>query len=150
MEINFTTIVTLLDIYPSEDGLRNVVKRVHWKVFAFDNNQKYYETIGIYECATPSTTDFTAYDNLTNEIVLGWVSSEVNFSMIKNELSNKINLANNPTININLPWSNETDIVPNLPEPPKEEVIIEEENPIIDEENEVIEEKEVILEPKTI
>ena len=136
MEINFTTIVTLLDIFPSEDGLKNVVKRVHWKVFAFDNNEKYYETTGTYECASPSISDFTAYDNLTSDVVLGWVATEVDFNLVKTELANKINLANNPTINIDLPWSNDTTPLPNLPEPEKEEVKIQE--------------KEVILEPKTI
>lgn len=126
MEINFTTIVTLLDIYPSEDGLSNVVKRVHWKVFAFDNNKKYYEKTGIYNCSAPSGNDYTAYNNLTSDIVLGWVSSEVDFAKIKNDLQFEINLANNPTINIDLPFSNESENLPNLPKPPKEEVITEE------------------------
>jgi hypothetical protein len=144
--MKFRTIITHFDIYPSKDKLTNVIKKVYWKVECIDNGKYYFET-GEYLLPIASDKDFTAYDNLTKEQVLSWLT-EVDFEKVKLELEQKIDAENNPTINLQLPWADLSD-APILPEPPKEEVIIEQENPIIEEQNDTIQENELILEPKT-
>ena len=56
-------------------------------------------------CATPSDTDFTAYEDLTYEQVCAWLSSGLNVEAIDSNLEAQIeNLKNPPIINLPLPW----------------------------------------------
>lgn len=115
--MEFNTLITHFDIYPSKDGLTNVVKKVYWKVDCVNNGKYYFET-GDYLLPTASGKDFTAYDNLTKEQVLAWL--DVDFEQVKAELEQKIDAINNPTISLQLPWADLSD-APNMPKPPNEE-----------------------------
>jgi len=115
--MEFNTLITHFDIYPSKDALTNVIKKVYWKVECINNGKYYFET-GEYLLPSASDTDFTAYDNLTKEQVLAWL--DVDFEQVKADLEQKIDAVNNPTINLQLPWADLSD-APILPEPPKEE-----------------------------
>ena len=121
--MEYNTLITHFDVYPSKDTLNNVIKKVYWKVECINNGKYYFET-GEYLLPTTSGNDFTAYDNLTKEQVLSWLT-DVDFEQVKLKLEQKIDAENNPTISLELPWANLLD-APNLPEPPKEEVATEE------------------------
>ena len=115
--MEYNTLITHFDVYPSKDTLNNVIKKVYWKVECINNGKYYFET-GEYLLPSASDTDFTAYDNLTKEQVLAWL--DVDFEKVKMQLEQKIDAVNNPTINLQLPWADLSD-APNLPEPPIEE-----------------------------
>ncbi len=56
-----------MDTAPSEDGLTDVVKTVHWRYEGKDGEYT-AEVYGAMACATPSATDFTAYADLKIEL----------------------------------------------------------------------------------
>ena len=99
-------VISSMDTAPSEDSLTDVVKTVHYRYQAEDG-QYSAEVYGTMACATPSETDFTAYDDLTYEQVCEWLEAGNNVDAMELNLDTQIeNLKNPPIINKPLPWSN--------------------------------------------
>ena len=97
-------IINQLDTAPSQDGLTDVVKVVNWTRTAqqADINVSCYGTMG---CTTPSSTDFTAYPDLTYEQVCGWLDAGLDVASIDLGLDKQIeNIINPPIIVLPLPW----------------------------------------------
>ena len=106
MEIKFKWIITQLDTKPQEGGLQDVVSIVHWRRNATDG---FYvcESYGTMACETPSSTDFTAYPDLTIEQVESWLDSGLDVETIDKGLSTQVELLKNPPIVVlPLPWLN--------------------------------------------
>jgi hypothetical protein len=107
----YNWVISALDTAPSEDGLTDVVKVVHWRYQAteqVDGDKTYNaEVYGAMACATPSDTDFTAYDNLTFDQVCEWLVAGNDVDAMELNLDTQIeNLKNPPIINKPLPWNN--------------------------------------------
>ena len=104
----FKWVVSQMDTAPSEDGLTDVVKVVHWRYQAeqVDGDKTYNaEVYGAMACATPSDTDFTAYDDLTFDKVCEWLVAGNDVDAMESNLDTQIeNLKNPPIINLPLPW----------------------------------------------
>lgn len=102
-------IVVQMDTAPSVDGLTDVVKSVHWRRSAteVDGDKTYYTDVyGLMTCETPSSTDFTAYPNLTFNQVCGWLEAGLDVGSLDSALDAKIaDLINPPIINLPLPWA---------------------------------------------
>jgi hypothetical protein len=97
-------VISQLDTAPSEDGLTDVVKVVHWRYQAEDGDYN-AEVYGAMGCATPSDTDFTAYADLTFDQVCEWLVAGNNVDAMELNLDTQIdNLKNPPIINLPLPW----------------------------------------------
>ena len=95
-----------MDTAPSEDGLTDVVKTVHWRYEGKDGEYT-AEVYGSMGCATPSETDFTAYEDLTYEQVCEWLVAGNNVEAMDLNLDTQIeNLKNPPIVNLPLPFSN--------------------------------------------
>jgi len=97
-------IINQLDTAPSEDGLTDVVKVVNWSRDAQqgDINVSCYGSMG---CQTPSSTDFTAYPDLTYEQVCSWLDAGLDVASIDLQLDQQIeNIINPPIIVLPLPW----------------------------------------------
>jgi hypothetical protein len=105
MEKTFNILITHFDVIPSKDGLTNVIKKAHWKVDCLYEGKYYYKT-GSYTLPPASDTDFTAFENLTKDQVIGWLSGPINFNIVKNELSEEIDESLYPTVNLQLPFEN--------------------------------------------
>lgn len=103
MNINWT--ISALDCSPSEDGFTNVVKVVHWRCEGTDGefSGSVYAT-----CSLPAPHEqFTAYDDLTKETVLGWiwangVDKAATEAAVAQQIANQINP---PVITPPLPWA---------------------------------------------
>lgn len=94
-----------LDTVPSEDGLTDVVKVVHYRYVATDGDYKGQVT-GHMDCATPSETDFTAYPDLTEDQVISWLEAGLDVEALKAILDQQIEDQKNPPIvNLPLPWA---------------------------------------------
>ncbi len=108
MATTYKWVVSQMDTAPSEDGLTDVVKVVHWRYQAeqVDGDKTYNaEVYGAMACATPSDTDFTAYDDLTFDKVCEWLIAGNNVEAMELNLDTQIeNLKNPPIINLPLPW----------------------------------------------
>jgi hypothetical protein len=106
----FKWVVSQMDTAPSEDGLTDVVKVVHWRYQAeqVDGDKTYNaEVYGAMACATPSETDFTAYEDLTYEQVCTWLEAGLNVEAMDLNLATQIeNLKNPPIVNLPLPFQN--------------------------------------------
>jgi hypothetical protein len=106
----YNWVINQMDTKPQEDGLTDVVIVVHWTRTA----EQYFggEPISVYSygtmpCSTPSSTDFTAYPDLTYEQVCGWLDAGLPVAEIDLGLQQEIdNIINPPVIVLPLPWQN--------------------------------------------
>jgi hypothetical protein len=121
MATTYKWVVSQMDTAPSEDGLTDVVKTVHWRYQAeqVDIDKTYNsEVYGAMGCATPSDTDFTAYEDLTYEQVCEWLIAGNDVEALDSNLATQIeNLKNPPIVNLPLPWVSTPTEVPVFEEP---------------------------------
>lgn len=108
METIYSWQVSQMDTIPSIDGLTDVVSVVHWRrnAVAIDGDNTYYAGIyGAMACTTPSSTDFTAYPDLTFEQVCGWLDAGNDVEALDANLDAQIeNQINPPVIVLPNPW----------------------------------------------
>jgi hypothetical protein len=101
-------IINQMDTKPTEDGLTDVVVVVHWTRTAetfFGGEPINVSCYGSMGCTTPSSTDFTAYTDLTYEQVCGWLDAGLDVASIDLGLDKQIeNIINPPIIVLPLPW----------------------------------------------
>ena len=112
MSITYKWIINQMDTKPTEDGLTDVVVVVHWTREAeqyVGGEPILVSSYGTMGCATPSSTDFTAYPDLTYEQVCGWLDAGLDVALIDLGLANQIeNIINPPIIVLPLPFNNPT------------------------------------------
>jgi hypothetical protein len=104
MSTNYQWQIVQLDTKPKEGELLDVVICVHWVRTAQDGeiNVSSYGTMG---CTTPSSTDFTAYPDLTYEQVCSWLDAGLDVASIDLGLDKQIeNIINPPIVVLPLPW----------------------------------------------
>lgn len=101
-------IISAMDTAPSEDGLTDVVKTVHWRRDAeeIDGDKKYYGDIyGAMGCAAPDPMAFKPYNELTFEEVCGWLEANLDVIYLDAVLDKNIeNQKNPPIVQLPLPW----------------------------------------------
>lgn len=103
----FTWIISQLDTKPQAEDLKDVVSLVHWRRNATDKEFT-SESYGTMACETPSETDFTAYPDLTQEQVEGWLEDGLDVLTIDSSLLANIEMQKNPPIVVlSLPWIKE-------------------------------------------
>ena len=106
MALETKWVIAQLDTAPSEDGLTDVVKTVHYR-YQGQDAEYFAEVYGTMGCATPSDTDFTAYEDLTYEQVCAWLEAGLNVEAMDLNLATQIeNLKNPPIVNLPLPFQN--------------------------------------------
>ena len=71
--MNYTWTISALDCAVSQDGLTNVVQNVHWRYRATDADGITAETYGAQSVPSPNPDSFSAYKDLTSEVVAGWL-----------------------------------------------------------------------------
>jgi beta-glucanase (GH16 family) len=105
MTIQYKWVISAMDTAPSEDGLTDVVKTVHWRYQAQDA-EYFADVYGSMACATPSETDFTAYPDLTQDQVISWLEAGNDVDALQKNLDAQIeNQKNPPIVNLPLPWA---------------------------------------------
>ena len=105
MSVTFTWSVTAMDCYPVEQGNADVVFNVHWTC---SGEQDTYSASVINTCQVPyAGGQFTPYEDLTQEEVLGWIwANGVDKDVTEEAVQSKINnLINPPVVTPPLPWS---------------------------------------------
>ena len=101
-------VINQMDTKPTEDGLTDVVVVIHWSRIA-TQDEIVVSSYGTMNCTTPSETDFTAYPDLTQAQVEGWLENGLDTETIDLNLDKQIeNIINPPIIVLPLPWSNST------------------------------------------
>jgi hypothetical protein len=111
MATQFNWVVNQLDTIPSMDGLTDVVVVIHWTRTAeqFVGGEPInVSSYGTMNCTTPSETDFTAYPDLTQAQVEGWLDAGLDVPTIDANLDKQIeNIINPPIIVLPLPWQSQ-------------------------------------------
>ena len=126
--ITYTWDIFKLDCAPSENGLTNVVKTIHWKLTGIDENGITASFNNSYPLPSPSPEAFTDYSILTKETVVGWLESNLDIGYLQTKLTTEIELQYNPPItSLPLPWVNVEE--PVVTEPALEEMIVDGYNP---------------------
>lgn len=111
----FSFIISQLDSIPSLDVMDKVISVIHWraqkeyKEFADDSTFYYEHTADTYGALTvdaPHEASFTPYDEVTKEMVEGWLESSLDCEAIEANLDAQIeNFLNPPVVAYALPWS---------------------------------------------
>jgi|9_EtaG_2_1085328.scaffolds.fasta_scaffold00053_17 hypothetical protein len=103
-----------LDVYPSSEGLDNVVFGIHWGLVA-TSDQTYSENgedvnytdeiIGLHTVNPPDSSNFTAFDSLSASDVEGWLEAGMDYEALKAQLDLNIeNLISPPVVTKEVPW----------------------------------------------
>ena len=102
----YNWVINQMDTKPTEDGLTDVVVTVHWTRVATEG-EIVVSSYGTMGCSTPSSTDFTAYPDLTQEQVESWLDAGLDVAAIDLGLDQQIeNIINPPIITLPLPFTN--------------------------------------------
>jgi len=105
----FNWVISQLDTFPLLDGMDKVISVIHYRA------QKQYEEDVVHFTAdyynllsvdAPHEASFTPYDEVTKEMVEGWLESSLDCEAIEANLDSQIqNFLNPPIVAYALPWS---------------------------------------------
>ena len=123
-----------------DEQLDKVVTTVHWRYAGTDQDGITAETYGAQSVGEPNPDAFTAYPQISEEQVIGWMEATIDMEAMNENISNQINLIKNPvTATLPAPWNTINEIV-------EEQPVVEEEEPVVEEEQLVEEEEEQLVE----
>lgn len=115
----FTWLISQLDSIPSIDGMDKVISTIHYraqKIYTdnvFDSETETSsekdlftaDTYGAISLEAPHEASFTPYDEVTKEMVEGWLESSLDSEAIEANLDAQIeNFLNPPIVAYALPW----------------------------------------------
>lgn len=95
-----------VDVYPTSGDNTDVVYNVHWRVTGTsdqvdaDGNAYTATSIGTQTLSTEEIVDFVPFEDLTNEVVAGWVQAAMGEEAVANletSLNNQIDALITPT-----------------------------------------------------
>ena len=86
---NYTWKINAVDCYTSKDGLEKVAYNVHWSYFA-TNGEHTASMIGVQSVGEPNPDNFVAFEDLTEENVIGWIEAALDVEAMKANLDKQI------------------------------------------------------------
>ena len=107
--IQFKWVISSMDEYPSSEGLTDVVFNIHYRRQATEVDDKgtwFAETYSVLSVSAPDPSSFVPYDQLTQEMVEGWLNSGLDVASIDASLTAQIEEQKNPkVVSLPLPWN---------------------------------------------
>ena len=90
--------INQLDAKIHEGGLDNVIYIIHWSYLATDDSEEpiIVSTSGAVGVQYNEGDPFIPYDELTKEIVVGWLENDLDVDALKLILDKQIELKKNP------------------------------------------------------
>lgn len=91
-----------VDIYPEKSGFNNVIFQVHWIVTGTSDDAEpiLATAYGVELLDTDNITNFTSFENVTNNQVTTWVMDKMGYyrvSKIEENINKQINEIKNPS-----------------------------------------------------
>jgi len=85
------------DVAPSEDGLSQVVKTIHWRLDAIDGGIAAggYGSVGL---DAPDQNSFTPFDKITEQWAIDVVSGKIDLAQVQTALAGEIDKKKNPPV----------------------------------------------------
>ena len=109
MATTYTWSFPTLEAYPTAGEHTNVVFTIHWRLNADDGLGHIAEVYGTQSVQYEEGQPFTAYAELTAEIVQSWVEGAMGEEQVqsyKDNLATQIELQINPTsVSLPAPWN---------------------------------------------
>jgi hypothetical protein len=97
MEIIYTWEITAMEVILNQDGLSKVVSNIDWRLIATVDGKPYRaEKWAKQYVSAPEASTFTNYEELTKELVIGWIESVLDVPQLKEYLAEQINIQANP------------------------------------------------------
>jgi len=132
--INF--VISQLDSIPTLNGMEKVISTIHWraqKTHQVDGTDVFTaDTYGALSVDAPHEASFTPYDEVTKEMVEGWLADALDTEKIETNLDAQIqNFLTPPIVAYALPWvpvvvvEETTEEETTSEEPTEEEIITE-------------------------
>jgi len=111
MTTSYKWVISSMDSYPkTKDDLTDVICVIHWRYQAeqVDGEKTYSaEVYGASSVPSPDPADFVPYEQVTYEMVCGWLESILNVESLNENLDSQIADQINPKIvTLPLPFSN--------------------------------------------
>ena len=108
---NYKWLISSLDSYPKNaEGLTDVICLVHWRYQAEqvqDDKTYFAEVYGASSVPSPDPADFVPYEEVTYEMVCGWLESILNVESLNINLDSQIADQITPKIiTLPLPFNN--------------------------------------------
>jgi|14BtaG_2_1085337.scaffolds.fasta_scaffold57914_2 hypothetical protein len=105
---NYNWNIVSMENYPTYAGQSNVVFSVNWNCIA-EQEGKTANSLGTVAVTYVEGEPFTAYADLTEEQVWGWVNPNIDRTGIEADLQAMLNAELNPTTETDtLPWAEVT------------------------------------------
>jgi len=101
--MNITYTIAELERNTSDNG----VTIAHWRVTAQDGDYSASSYGTQSFTPDPESPDFVAFEDLTEEIVLGWVQNALDTDAMEVSLQEKIDAQKNPATVAGVPWATE-------------------------------------------
>ena len=90
-----------VDTYPNLDGNADVIFNVHWRLTGEDADGNVGSTYGTIGLDTSDLTDFTAFADITEDMINGWVEAAMGSEEVqakKDAIDAQIEEKINPTV----------------------------------------------------
>jgi len=105
MANTYAWVVSSLETAPSEDGLEKVVKTIHWRRSVTDDSGNTTDIYGALSIPSPDAGNFTAYADLTQSTIEGWLDANLDVDNLNTRLDSKLEAIVNPSrVTYDLPW----------------------------------------------
>jgi len=86
---NYKWVINAVDCYTTKDGLENVAYNVHWSYFLTEGEHS-VSMIGVQSIGEPNADNFLPFEQLTEEIVVGWIEAAMDVEKMKENLQNQL------------------------------------------------------------
>ena len=97
--INYIWTIVALEYAPEENGLSKVIKNIHWRYKGTDKDSGVsFELFGVQEMDAPNTSSYIPYDDLTEEIVISWLTKKLDITLFQKSIITEIEKIKNPSI----------------------------------------------------
>lgn len=108
--LEYTWEIFSLTTAPHENGLYNVVKKVNWR-FQVSDGPYYGDSYEETELSAPSSDSYIEYENLTKEIVIDWIKSNIDYDSLVSSVIQKLESNRTPElVEMKPSWNNTTNI----------------------------------------
>lgn len=97
MSVTYTWEFSTFEKAPSQDGLTDVVRVIHWRLYAKD--APYVASIyGTVTLPAPDPDDFVAYEDITKQWAIEAVSGSLDIAAMELSLASEIERQKNPPV----------------------------------------------------
>lgn len=94
--VNYKWITDPCDCIIAEDKMTKIIQTIHWRLIGTDENNTSSELYGAQSFPKPSEEGFIPFEELNQEIVLGWLGSVLDIPAMEKQIEEAIYLIDNP------------------------------------------------------